>query len=333
MIVRNEELLEEFLSSRRLAGNTEENYGSALNSFTLFVGVPLEEAGRPELGKWYRLALGRGLGESTILVYAYRLRKLLDYGLRARGLSRAEARTRAADALEGVPLADLRKKVELYEGWLDKLLTLSELGALVREAVRLRARALVPVLYESACRKGELLAVRIRDVDVGDEYTKIRVFGKTGLRTVPLVRSVPSLEAWLDVHPDPRPDAPLFATVWRGEVRRMEEHTPNDLMEDLSARAGIRHTFPHMLRHTRLTELAAAGIGEYVLKSFAGWTPNSTMAARYIHFTGRTHIPSILRLEGVAVNEASPDSPRSITEVYGALGRIFEEAGREAEGR
>jgi hypothetical protein len=54
-----------------------------------------------------------------------------------------------------------------------------------------------------------------------------------------------------------------------------------------------------MIRHTKLTELARAGVGEYVLKRFAGWTPNSKMAAKYIHLSGQDHIPAILRLEGV----------------------------------
>ena len=105
----------------------------------------------------------------------------------------------------------------------------------------------------------------------------------------------------------------------------MDDHTPNKLMRELSERCGIRHTYPHMLRHTRLTELAAAGIGEYVLKSFAGWTPDSDMAARYIHFSGRTHIPAILRLEGVEVDASRRGGPVGVADVYGVLGRILGE--------
>ena len=79
----------------------------------------------------------------------------------------------------------------------------------------------------------------------------------------------------------------------------MDEYTPNKFMARLSERAGTRLIRPHMFRHTKLTAWARAGVGEYVLKSLAGWTPDSRMAARYIHLSGRDHIPAVLRLEGV----------------------------------
>jgi len=327
VLQENEVLLERYLSVRRLAASTRESYGSALRSFSNLVGAPLARAGRDELEEWFRRADALGLEASTIVLYASRLRKLKERSLVWAGLSKVAAKARVMLALEGVPLADLHREAKLQERWLDKLLTLEELGALIREARHPRARALMPVLYESACRKGELLGARLRDVDLGAEYSTIKVFGKTGQRTLPLVRSVPALEAWMEVHPDPRPRAPLFATVVAGEVRRMGDKTPNKLMEDLGKRTGIRHTYPHQLRHTRLTELAAAGVGEYVLKSFAGWTPDSDMAARYIHFSGRTHIPAILRLEGVDVDASRRGGPVGVADVYGVLGRILQEAG------
>lgn len=327
VLQENEELLVRYLSVRRLAASTRESYGSALRSFSNLVGASLSRAGRDELEEWFMRADALGLEASTIVIYASRLRKLKERSLIWAGLSKVAAKARVMLALEGVPLADLHREAKLQERWLDKLLTLGELGSLMREARHPRARALMPVLYESACRKGELLGARLRDVDLGAEYSTIRVFGKTGQRTLPLVRSVPALEAWLEVHPDPRPRAPIFATVVAGEVRRMGEHTPNKLMRGLAERAGIRHVYPHQLRHTRLTELAAAGVGEYVLKSFAGWTPSSKMAARYIHFSGRTHIPAILRLEGVDVDASRRGGPVGVADVYGVLERILEEAG------
>jgi len=302
-LYRNEELLVRFLSSRRLSLNTERTYRSALTSFTRPPGVPLEEAGRPELDEWYRRANGRGLEASTIVSYAVRLRALLEFAFAEKGRSRAEARERAKAIVAGVPFADLRREAGRRTPGRDKLVAPGEMRVLLETAVHPRARALVAVLEESACRKGELLSLRIRDVQRHGAYMEIRVRGKTGERTLPLVRSVPVLEAWLEVHPDPRPRAPLFATVVSGEVRRMSEHTPNRLLTDLCDRAGIRHIHPHMLRHTRLTELAAAGVGEYVLKSFAGWTPGSKSAEIYIHLSGRTHIPSILSLQGIELEE------------------------------
>jgi len=213
------------------------------------------------------------------------------------GHSKREAQERFERISSGIPKADLQRRVRLSRPGREKLIAPEEMEALLEEAEHPRVKALIAVLRESACRKGELIGMRIKDVGFEPTHAELRVLGKTGERTVPLVRSVPALEAWLDVHPDPRPGAPLFATVVSGEVRRMEEHTPNTLLSDLCRRAGLRHIHPHMFRHTRLTELAAAGVGEYVLKSFAGWTSDSNAAARYIHLSGRTHIEAILRAD------------------------------------
>jgi len=326
MYQKNEELLVRYLSSRRLSPGTKDSYGTAVKSFTNLVEAPLVKAGRAEFEEWFRRADAAGLAASSIVLYTSRLRKVLVYALTHLCASKAEAKARVMIALEGVPLQDLHREAKLFERWLDKLLTPNEVGDLMREAVHPRARALLPVLYETACRKGEILGARIRDVSIGSEFSTIRVFGKTGQRTLPLVRSVPALEFWLDAHPDPRPRAPLFATVVNGEVRRMDDRTPNKLMAEIGARLGMRHISPHMLRHTRLTELAAAGVGEFVLKSFAGWTQNSDMAARYVHFSGRTHIPAILRLEGIDLDPSRREGPMSVGDVYGVLEKVLKEA-------
>jgi len=322
----DDELLDRFLSSRRVSDSTKTLYTCALATWSELGGVPLEDAGRDDLEDWFRHVDARGLMASTILTYATKLRALLAYSYVRRGAGKRMAAARAADVLDGVPEKDLRREMRRLELDLNMLLSLEELGALIRAAEHPRCRALIPVAYETACRKGELLGARVRDARIGDQYTELRVTGKTGLRVLPLVRSVPALEAWLEVHPDPRPGAPLFATVWRGEVRGMGEDTPNKLLDGLCGRAEIRHLHPHQLRHTRLTELAAAGVGEYVLKSFAGWTPDSKMAARYIHLSGRAHMRAILRTEGVDLDAARRTGPMGVAEVPGMLAMILEEA-------
>jgi len=300
----NEDIFKRYLSSRRLGRRTVGSYGTALRSFNNLVGIPLEEAEWQDLEEWFRRVSLRGLKASTIHLYASRLRKLLEYAVRGRGLSRSEARARVESVMEGVPMVDLRREARRRTPGRDKLVAPEELGALMRTARHPRTRALVAVLYDSGCRKAELIDLRIRDVRAYENHVELLVLGKTGERTIPLVRSIKHLERWLKVHPDPRPGAPLFATVWRGDVRRMDERSPNRLLKDLCARAGLRRVTPHMLRHTRLTELAAAGVGEYTLKNFAGWTMDSDMAARYIHLSGRAHIPSILSLQGIVLEEA-----------------------------
>lgn len=303
-LLRDELLLKDYLEGRRLSLKSRDCYIAAIKSFSRYMRIPLEEADRPEFEEWYKRTVSSGLAASSIVLYTYLLGRLLQYGLIRRGLSKRDAQARVAETIEGVPLIDLRREASRRHPNRDKLVDPEEIEALIEAAIHPRVKALIALLYESGCRKTEILSLRIRDVTIGDEYTEIRVLGKTGERTLPLVKSVPYLKQWLESHPDPRQGAPLFATVFAGEVRRMNRTTPNRILNRICERTGIRHIHPHMLRHTRLTELAKKGLGEYLLKSFAGWTPDSNMAARYIHLSGRTHIPAILRTEGIKTKEA-----------------------------
>lgn len=166
-----------------------------------------------------------------------------------------------------------------------------------------RTKALIAVLFESGARKSEILSLRIRDVIWDEKYTVLRVKGKTGERTLPIVKALPYLRQWLQVHPDRELDSPLFATVRNGKLTQLSGGAVNCCLKRLCERAKIRTVTPHQLRHTRLTQLAKAGLSEYALKTFAGWCLDSRMSARYSHLSGRAHLDSILKLEGASVEE------------------------------
>lgn len=105
------------------------------------------------------------------------------------------------------------------------------------------------------------------------------VRGKTGERAIPLINSVPLLEAWL-------------AHGGRGQ----------DDAEGAVEMAGIRHVHPHMLRHTRLTELVKR-MTEAELKQLAGWVSGSQMASIYVHLSGRDVEKAVLEAEGILVSK------------------------------
>ncbi len=294
---RNQRLLDGYVGLRALSPASVEGYTSALASFTRHAEAPLEEAGELDVAAWFRGARAQ-LRASTIIVYAVYLEELIRFSLRGRGLGKKVAKERAAAIMEGVPILDLRREVRRHCEFREMLILREEEAALWEAAAWPRAKAYMAVSRDTACRKGELISARVMDLTHHDGYSVLRVLGKTGERTMPLVRSVPVLMDWLEAHPRPTPGAPLFATVWRGEVRFMDEYAPNKLMWRLCLRAGLRQINPHMWRHTRLTEWARAGVGEYTLKSLAGWTPDSKMAARYIHLSGRDHVRTVPSREG-----------------------------------
>ena len=64
-----------------------------------------------------------------------------------------------------------------------------------------RDKALIAVLYESACRAGEIANMNIKDV-VTDQYgAVVMVDGKTGMRRLRLIDSSPYIAQWIDQHP------------------------------------------------------------------------------------------------------------------------------------
>ncbi|MCD6244718.1 MAG: tyrosine-type recombinase/integrase [Candidatus Korarchaeota archaeon] len=193
----------------------------------------------------------------------------------------------------------------------DKILTKEEIELLVKAATRPLTKAIIAVMYEAALRVGELCSLRMRDLEHTAYGYKIRVYGKTGERTLPLINSAPYLREWLLVHPSPNdPNAPLFCKMGReGRIERLSETSINGSLRYVVKKAGLKKkVHPHMLRHTRLTELASK-MTEQELKIFAGWTQDSGMASVYVHLSGR-------------------DAEKAVLKAYG-----FEEAVREEEER
>jgi integrase len=296
---KNEELLERYFESRELGVSNRERYSDAIKSWEKYVGAPLEGAGPNEVKKWLNEARVH-LKSSSIDLHGQRLRTLLNF---------ASGEKVAGDAFEVVPFTDLRRAAKKANSLRDKLVTKEEFEKLLAAAKSPRVQCLLTMLYDSGCRKGELLSLKIRDIEFGDEYTLIHVKGKTGERAIPLVISVPYLRAWLQVHPDRQPDQHLFAIPYMGKLRHMSGVTAVTTLRDISRRAGTRMINPHMLRHTRLTELAKAGVGEAILKSYAGWTQGSVQTQVYLHLSGRDHIDPILAAQGLAPNNREPLKP------------------------
>ena len=180
---------------------------------------------------------------------------------------------------------------ELYssgEHLRDKMVRPEELEALLEACGNPRDKAILAVLAETGLRIGELLSLRLRDVEeLPDGAFRLTVRGKTGLRTVVAIRSAGLLAEWLRAHPRKGdPDAPLWTTLRRphGPLRpkAFREH-----LRHIARRAGLKRPIhPHMLRHTRFTQLARV-LTEQELKVVAGWSRSSRMAAVYVHLSGR----------------------------------------------
>lgn len=184
----------------------------------------------------------------------------------------------------------------------EEILSPEEIKKMVQVADSFRDKALVILLYETATRKGEFLQLRIKHLElINKEYGLITIpMGKTESRKLPIIYSIQHIQNWLNAHPNREdPNSPLFITqgAWLG--RALGEDGIKRLLKILGRKAGInKKIYPHLFRHSRLTELAKE-LTEQELKKFAGWTPNSNMASVYVHLSGKDVSDKILQNAGL----------------------------------
>lgn len=202
------------------------------------------------------------------------------------------------------------------------LLTKAEIERLINASVHPRDKALIATLYESGARKGELLSCKVNDA-VFNEYGCKLTFptGKTGKRTVQLVYAASFLRGWTENHlcrlpnGEVDPDACLFISLLskkneNGEpyYDRLTDNGLNLQLQKIAKRAGItKRVYPHLLRHTRATDLAEH-LTDSQLKQYLGWTAGSNMTAVYVHNPETDN--AVLKMNGIVIEETHADGLR-----------------------
>ncbi len=187
----------------------------------------------------------------------------------------------------------------------EEILTEQEVQSLASAADNLRDRALIFVLYESGCRIGELLGLKVKHVQANEHGFALSVNGKTGSRRVLILSSAPALANWLNLHPY-RNDPESY--VWLGLSNRNKNELleyPGVLMmlKELARRARIKKRVnPHSFRHARATHLANH-LTEAQMKQYFGWVQGSEMASIYVHLSGRDVDNALLKLNGINTAE------------------------------
>ncbi|HIE32274.1 MAG TPA: hypothetical protein EYP67_07875 [Methanosarcinales archaeon] len=189
------------------------------------------------------------------------------------------------------------------------LITPDDVKALIDAADHPRDRALVALIYESACRVGEIMTLDVKDLTFDQYGAVIVVDGKTGMCRVQLIMTSPYLSQWIDQHPLHDRTAPLFVSFANSNYgARMSEDGVRSTLKTLAKRAGIeKHVYPHLFRHSHLTELAG-DFTEQQLKIIAGWAGDSRMVAIYVHLSGTDVDKKMLEKVGLLDREESEDA-------------------------
>ena len=185
------------------------------------------------------------------------------------------------------------------------LITEDDIKSLIKVANNPRDKALISVLYESGCRVGEILSMRIKNITFDEYGVVINVFGKTGARKIRIISSTPYLATWIENHSfSDDPDNPLWINIGvRKNSQVMYYSTVRKMLQTLFSKAGIKKKYnPHLFRHSRATYLANH-LTEFQMNQYFGWIQGSDMPSTYVHLSGKEIDNSILALNGIKGKE------------------------------
>ena len=165
-----------------------------------------------------------------------------------------------------------------------------------RGAARVRDLAIILTLRHTGLRVGELVALTLPDVTLGQRGGQLRVHGKGDKeRMVPLNGEVrAALTTWLAARAE-RPDHDVHEAVFLGQRGPLSAHGVEVLVTKYAARAGFPTLRPHALRHSFAKHLLDAGADLVTVQALLGHS-NLNTTARYTQPGARDLEEAVARL-------------------------------------
>jgi integrase len=244
--------------------------------------------------------------------------------------SELSAEERKPECIIGIPQLK-RKEVSCYKP--SDLWTQDDDLVFLKWVTNKRDRCYHIMSRDLSARPHEILNLKIKDVIFknanGYQYAEVLVNGKTGSRHIPLIQSIPYLKDWLSNHPSRNnTKSPLFVSMDKRSMGRKQltlnglyslygdykdEFFPK-LLEDPTVSNEDKEKIkdllqkpfnPYIRRHSALTEKSTK-LKSNTLNQHAGWSMNSSMAQKYIHYFGNESSESILEAYGIVTKNNVP---------------------------
>jgi len=188
----------------------------------------------------------------------------------------------------------------------EEMLSEDDIKNLINVAENPRDKAFIAILYESGCRIGEMLFLRLKHINFDQYGAQLLVDGKTGYRRVRIIASTPYLTEWINKHPrKDDPESPLWITR---DYEIMSYAALRISFKRIFKKAGVHKKINfHNFRHSRATYLANH-LTEAQMKEYFGWVQASDMASIYVHLSGRDVDNALLRVHGIKKPEEEEES-------------------------
>ncbi|MCL4411352.1 site-specific integrase [Candidatus Marsarchaeota archaeon] len=184
-----------------------------------------------------------------------------------------------------------------------------EVLLLIEAAGNSRDRALISLGFEAGLRSGEVVNMRVRDVDLVSQQAWVTVSGKTGMRRIPIFGSALYIARYLDdCRPRLKPDDWLWQRlVHDRRAGRLEAPGMNAMLKKVAREAGLakpKGIWWHLLRHSSAT-YNANRLNEEQLRNFYGWAKGSqTPSLTYVHMAAEDVANALRKANGLKAHEA-----------------------------
>ncbi|MBC8233418.1 phage integrase family protein [bacterium] len=159
----------------------------------------------------------------------------------------------------------------------DECLTEDDIKALMGAAQSTKTRLIIHFLYKTACRVSEMIGIRLSDCKPINGYIKIRVVGKGRKeRDVSIPQKL--YEAIITEYQ---------SQTWLFESKTGKQLNPNNVgnqVRKAARRVGISNYSPHMLRHSRATDmLLQKNVSLKAVSKYLGHSSVAVTAQMYVH--------------------------------------------------
>jgi len=176
-----------------------------------------------------------------------------------------------------------------------------------------RDKAMISVHAEAGTRIGELLGMKIKDFTIDKNGGMIKVDGKTGVRPIRIVKSVPYLTRWLNDHPNKDDhENPLWVYIHASDTfgKPINYAGFNSILQKRVRQAGItKRISSHLFRHKEITDLANK-LTESESRMRHGWEKTSLMPSKYTHLNQEDLDDKMLVIMGVNTEKQKEDELR-----------------------
>lgn len=258
-----EKYTEEVITYLGRARKTEINYRDSVRSFIAVHGnIHIEDITQQHFVVWRREMTIRGLRASTMSSRIIRIRNLLQHFY----------------DLDYPVLNPKTIRLPAVRRDLPKYLEVEEVRRLIDGAEDIRAKALIALLYSTACRLSELRYINIEDI----QEDEVIVRGKGNKhRTVFIDHYARSLlYQYLNSRADNLPY--LFTGL---QPTRLSGSRIDQIIKESAANAGLdKIVSPHVLRHSKATDLAKQGMPLAEIKEILGHE-NLQTTMMYVHYS------------------------------------------------